>query len=51
VLVERARKVALEQLVVINGLGNDSANEFEVAQVIGIAMRRRINHVGDPIAR
>jgi hypothetical protein len=50
VFVERASKVALEQLVIINGLGNDAADEFEVAQVIGIAMRRRIDHVGNAIA-
>ena len=49
-LVEGAREVALEQLVVINGFGNDSPNEFEVTQVIGITVRRRIDHVGDTIA-
>ena len=50
VLVKRACKVALKQFVIIYGFSNDSSDEFEVAQVIGITVRRRIDHVRDTIA-
>ena len=48
-LVERTREVALEQLVVVDCLGNNAAHKFEVAQMVGIAMRSRIDHVRDTI--
>ena len=50
VLVERTREIALEQLVVVDRLGNDATDELEIAQVIRIAIRKPIGHVRHPIA-
>ena len=50
-LVEGPGKVAVQELVVEDGLGNDVADELEVAQMVRVAVGRRIRHVGDPIAR
>lgn len=36
VFVEGSREVALEQLVVIDGLGNEAPNELEIAQMIRV---------------
>ena len=37
-LIEGSGKVALQQLVVIDGLGNDAADKLEVAEVVGVAV-------------
>ena len=36
VLVEGSGEVAFKKLVIIDSLGNDSSNEFEVAKMIGV---------------
>lgn len=51
VLVEGAREVALEQLVVVDGLGDDAADELEIAQVVRVAVRRRVDHIRDAVTR
>ena len=51
VFVESARKVAVQEFVVKNGLSNDVADEAEVTQVVRVEVRRRIGHVGDAVAR
>jgi len=38
VFVKRSREVALQQLVVKDGLGNDASDELEVAEMIRVAM-------------
>ena len=50
-LVKGTCEVALQQLVVVDGLGDDAPDELEVTQVIRVAVRRRIDHVRDSIAR
>lgn len=50
VFVKATREVTLQQFVVVNGLGYDSTDEFVVTQVIWIAMRGGVDHVGDTIA-
>ena len=49
-LVEGAREVALEQLVVVDGLRDDAPHELEVAQVVRVAVRQRVDGVGDAVA-
>ena len=49
VLVKGAREEAIQQLVVVNRFGHNSANEFEVAQVIRVAVGAGIRLVGDPV--
>ena len=51
VLVKGASKVTLEQFVVVDGLGNNAADKLEVAQMIRVAVRGRIDHVRHSIAR
>ena len=34
--VEGPREVAFQQLVVVDGFGDDSAHKFEVAEVVGV---------------
>lgn len=38
-LVEGASEVALEQLVIIHGLGDDTPHETEVAEMIRVTVR------------
>ena len=49
-LVEGAREVALQQLVVVDGLGDDAAHELEVAEVVGVAVGGRVDGVGHAVA-
>ena len=51
VLVERSREVAVQQLVVIDCLGDDSPDESEVVEVVGVHVGTRVGHVSDAIAR
>jgi len=39
VFVEGSREVAFKQLVIEDGFGNDAADEFEVAEVVRVAVR------------
>ncbi len=50
-LIERTCKVAFEQLVVVDSLSDNTANEFEVAKVIGIDVRVRIHIIDETVAR
>ena len=49
VLVKGAREEAIKQLVVVNRFGHDPADEFEVTQVIRVAVRAGIRLVSDPV--
>lgn len=51
VFVETACEVAFKKFIVVNGFGDNSANEFVITQVIRIAVRRRVDHVSYAIAR
>ena len=51
VFVEGACKETVQQLVVINRLGNDPADEFKVAQVVRVAVGQGVGLVGDAIPR
>lgn len=44
-LVKRPGKVAIEQLFIVNGLGNNATTEPKVLQVIGIDGREMVGHV------
>lgn len=48
-LIEGAGEVALQQLVVINGLGNDATHKLEVAEMVGVAVRRGIDGVSNSV--
>ena len=50
VLVEAAGEVALQEPVVVHGLGHHATHELEVAQVVGVAVRRGVDGVGDAVA-
>ena len=50
-LVERTCEVALEQLIVVDSLSDNTANEFEVAKVIGIDVRVRLDLIDETVAR
>ena len=50
-LVEGSGEVALEQLVVVDGLGDDSTHELEIAEMVGVAVARSVDSVGDPVSR
>ena len=50
-LVEGSCEVAFQQLVVKDGLGNDAADKFEITQMIGVAVRCRVNGVGHSVSR
>jgi len=45
VLVEGSCEVAFQQLVVEDGLGNDAADKLEITQMIGVAVRCRVDGV------
>jgi len=49
VLVEGSGEVALEQFVVVDGLGDDATDKFEVTQVIRVAVRGRVDHISDAV--
>ena len=51
VFVEGAREVALEQLVVVDRLRQEAPDELEVAQVVRVAVRQRVDRVRHAIAR
>jgi len=45
VFVEGSCEVALEQLVVEDGFGDNAADELEVAEMVRVAVRRRVDGV------
>lgn len=47
--VEGPRKVALEEFVVVNGLGDETADKLKVAEVIAVDEGGWVDGVGDPI--
>ena len=49
-LVERSGEVALKQLVVKDGLGQEAANKLKVAEVVRIEVGGRVDGVGDPVS-
>lgn len=49
-LVERAREVAFKQFVVEYGLGYHTSNKFEVAEMVGVTVRCRVDCVCDPVS-
>ena len=49
--IEGACEVALEQLVVVDGLGDDPAHELEVAEVVGVTVGGGVDGVSDAVAR
>jgi len=49
VFVEWSREVAFKQLVVEDGLGNDSTYELEVAQMVWVAVWSWVDGVRDTI--
>jgi len=48
VFVEAASEVALQQLVVIDCLGNHSPHKLEVVQVVGVDVREVVDCIGYP---
>lgn len=50
VLVEAASEVAFQQPVVVHRLGHNATHELEVAEVVGVAVRRGVYGVGDAVA-
>ena len=51
VLVERPGEVAVEKLVVVDGLGDHPPDEPEVVQVVGVHVGAGVGFVGDPVPR
>ena len=49
-LVKRPGEEAVQQFVIVDGLGDESPHEFEVTQVVGVDVRVRIDHVSDSIS-
>ena len=49
-LVEGPREVALEQLVVVDGLGDDPPDKLEIAEMVGVDVAEVVDGVGDPVA-
>ena len=49
--VERACEVAVKQLVVIDCLGDDAPNKFEVAKVVTVAVGGWVDAVSDTVPR
>lgn len=50
-LVKTSSKVALQQLVVIDGLGYDPADKPKVAKMFRVVVRELVDGVGDPVLR
>lgn len=50
-LVEAAGEVAFQEPVVVHGLGHHATHKLEVAEVVGVAVGRRVDGVGDAVAR
>ena len=50
VFVERSGEVALQQFVVVHRFGNDAPHELVVAEVVGVAVRRRVDGVRNTVA-
>ena len=51
VFIEGPGEVTLEQPVVVDGFGHDAPHKLEVAEVVGVAVGRGVDGVGDPVAR
>ena len=49
-LVERAREVAVEELVVVDGLCDDVSDKLEVIQVLGVDVGQGVGHVRHAVA-
>lgn len=49
VFVEGPSKIALQEAVVIYSFGHNASNKLEVAEVVGVAVGRWVDGVGDPI--
>ena len=50
VFVEGPREVALEQLVVVDGLGDDPPDKLEVAEMVGVDVTEVVDGIGDSVA-
>lgn len=51
VLVEAACEVALQQPVIVHSFGHNPPHKFEVTEMVGIAVRGRVDCVGDSVSR
>lgn len=49
--VEGSCEVALKQLVVVDGLGDDASHKLEVAEVVGVAVGCWVDGVGHAVTR
>lgn len=49
--IEGSGEVALEQFVVVDGLGDDSAHKLVVAEVVTVTVGGRVDRVGHSVAR
>ena len=47
----RPGKVAFQQFVVIDSLGNDPSDKLEVVEVVGVGLWLLVDGVGDLVAR
>ena len=50
-LVERSRKVTLQEFVVVNGLGDHSSDKLEVTEMVGVDMGEVVDGVSHSISR
>jgi hypothetical protein len=50
-LVEGTCEVTFQQLIIIDGLSYDTTNKLEVAQMVGVAVRRGVDCVCDAVTR
>lgn len=48
--VKTAGEVAFQQPVIVDSLGNNATHKLKVAEVVGIAVRRRVYSVCDAVA-
>ena len=48
-LVERSSEVTLQQFVVVDSLGNHSSDKLEVAEMVGIDVRKVIDGVSNSV--
>lgn len=48
--VEWPSEVALQKLVIVHSLGDDATHELVVAEVVAVAVRGRVDCVGDPVS-
>lgn len=48
--VEWPSEVTLQKFVIIHSLGDDATHELVVAEVVAVAVRGRVDCVGDPVS-